>query len=207
MIISAGDSLVWGSELADCRGSTYDRFSKSTFFAKLADNIDYFSIAYPALTNRQIATRIQDALSIVTTKSTQHVGAQPTETYGGLAIPSILDCANNLITPNRVAFAVCWTWPSRDNELHSNDAILSTEQLLKQHSIPYVFTCADSCVITESLDLTKWALFPGQIGFYQWATANKYLCGPQQHPLEQAHQDAARLLQGKFNEMVKKFVQ
>lgn len=207
MIISAGDSLVWGSELADCRGSTYDRFSKSTFFANLSTDSDYFSIAYPALTNRQIASRIEDAINIVLTKSTQHINPQPKETYGGLAIPSITDCAIKLVTAKSVAFVVCWTWPSRDNELHSNDAIQSTEQLLKQHSIPYLFTCADSCVITDSLDLTNWALFPGQIGFYQWATTNKYLCGPQAHPLEQAHQDAARLLQGKFNELVKKFVQ
>lgn len=207
MIISAGDSLVWGSELADCYGSTYDRFSKSTFVAKLANKLDYFSIAYPALTNRQIALRIEDAIGIVVTKSAKQINPQPKETYGGLPIPSITDCEDVLLTAKQLAFVVCWTWPSRDNELHSNDAILATEQLLKQHSIPYLFTCADSCVVTDQLDLTNWVLFPGQIGFYQWATANKYLCGPQQHPLEQAHQDAAHIIQGKFNELVKKFVQ
>jgi hypothetical protein len=41
-------------------------------------------------------------------------------------------------------------------------------------------------------------------GFYQWAVENKYKCGMQNHPLEQAHTDAAKLIQGKFDELVKK---
>jgi hypothetical protein len=41
-------------------------------------------------------------------------------------------------------------------------------------------------------------------GFYQWAAENKYKCGKENHPLEQAHHDAAILMQGKFNDMVKK---
>jgi hypothetical protein len=36
---------------------------------------------------------------------------------------------------------------------------------------------------------------------------NKYKCGPEQHPLEDAHRDAARLIEGKFYELVKKTVQ
>jgi len=43
-------------------------------------------------------------------------------------------------------------------------------------------------------------------GFYQWALENKYPIGTT-HPLEAAHADAAELIQGQFNEMVKKLVQ
>ena len=44
-------------------------------------------------------------------------------------------------------------------------------------------------------------------GFYQWAVENKYDIGPMQHPLEQAHRDAAILMQEKFNELVIKNLQ
>jgi hypothetical protein len=36
---------------------------------------------------------------------------------------------------------------------------------------------------------------------------NKYKCGKENHPLEEAHRDAAKLMKDKFNEMVKEFVQ
>jgi hypothetical protein len=76
-----------------------------------------------------------------------------------------------------------------------------------------MFTCADNCIVTGQLDYSNWFFFPPGIpphetatprGFYQWAVENKYLCGPDNHPLEQAHQDAAKLMQEKFNELVKK---
>ena len=79
-----------------------------------------------------------------------------------------------------------------------------------------MFTCADNCVITGKLDYTNWFMFPAGVGpnqtetprgFYQWARENKYTCGPQHHPLEQAHLDASKLMQGKFNELVKKHLQ
>ena len=46
----------------------------------------------------------------------------------------------------------------------------------------------------------------GPRGFYQWAVENKYPMGTT-HPLEEAHQDAAKLIKEKFDEMVKKLVQ
>jgi hypothetical protein len=79
-----------------------------------------------------------------------------------------------------------------------------------------MFTCADNCIVTGKLNYDKWFFFPPATeewltttprGFYQWAVENKYKCGPDNHPLEQAHIDAATLMQEKFNEMVKKSVQ
>ena len=94
-----------------------------------------------------------------------------------------------------------------------------------------MFTCADNSIIynhtiehadstisslVQQIDLTKWFWFPagngpnetcGPRGFYQWAVENKYDVGPQDHPLEQAHIDASKLMQEKFNELVKKHIQ
>jgi hypothetical protein len=105
--------------------------------------------------------------------------------------------------------------------------IVYLQNYLKLKAIPYMFTCADTYMFYPSsaidttlkslfgqIDFTKWYFFPEGAewetttprGFYQWAIENKYPIGTT-HPLEQAHQAAAELIQEKFNELVKKFVQ
>lgn len=98
---------------------------------------------------------------------------------------------------------------------------------LRVKNIPYLFTCADNSIrynhtisqpdvvissLLQQIDWNHWFWFPegtnpqdtqNPRGFYQWAVENKYRMGTT-HPLEEAHQDAAQLMQGKFNEMVKK---
>ena len=108
--------------------------------------------------------------------------------------------------------------------------IVFLQNYLQLNQIPYLFTCADNSIIFNhtvnerdsvinslysQIDFDKWFWFPegkghnetcAQRGFYQWARENKYPVGTT-HPLEEAHQDAAKLMQEKFNEMVKKSVQ
>jgi hypothetical protein len=104
------------------------------------------------------------------------------------------------------------------------------QNYLKNKNIPFMFTCADNSILynhTVSLnDATiqslyqqiinddKWFWFPPGTnpqdtqtprGFYQWAVENKYRMGTT-HPLEEAHQDAAKLMKDKFNELVKKSI-
>jgi len=108
--------------------------------------------------------------------------------------------------------------------------ILFTQYYLKSKNIPYLFTCSNNiffqhdCIIRamhdesiknlwQQIDWNNWYWFPTGInfnetqsprGFYQWATENKYTKGPNDHPLEDAHYDAAILIMEKFNELVKK---
>jgi hypothetical protein len=100
--------------------------------------------------------------------------------------------------------------------LDSDHYIKGLEAHLKYLNIPYIFTCADNCIVTGKLDYDHWFLFPeGQganqtekpRGFYQWAVENKYAVGPDNHPLEQAHIDASKLMQETFDELVKKHIQ
>lgn len=100
---------------------------------------------------------------------------------------------------------------------------------LKIKNIPYLFTCADNSIrynhivsqpdtvinsLLQQVNWDDWFWFPSGTnpqdtqnprGFYQWAVENKYRMGTT-HPLEEAHQDAAQLMQGKFNEMVKRYL-
>jgi hypothetical protein len=109
--------------------------------------------------------------------------------------------------------------------------ILFLQQYLTLNNIPFMFVPADMFLkdsdtylrhahdanmssLCNQIDWDKWFTFPAGTrpnetcvsrGFYQWAVENKYPVGTT-HPLEQAHQDAANLMQEKFNEMVKKSV-
>jgi hypothetical protein len=115
---------------------------------------------------------------------------------------------------------------------NSLKAITYLQNYLKANRIPYLFTCADNSIwynhtiqdadsvihsLTEQIhrDQGKWFWFPAGTnanetcnprGFYQWALENKYPVGTT-HPLEQAHIDASKLMQEKFNELVKKHIQ
>ncbi len=107
--------------------------------------------------------------------------------------------------------------------------IVYLQNYLKSNGIPYLFTCADNSIwynytienadsnihgLSQQIhrDQDHWFWFPAGSGanqteqprgFYQWAVENKYPIGTT-HPLEQAHADAAKLMQEKFNEMVTK---
>jgi hypothetical protein len=192
IIVAGGDSIIWGSELADSPHGGPDGYSRNTFSAILAGN-NYNCTAYPGIGNKEISHRIINASQqLVDTKIKQIV-------------------------------LVCWTWPTRDNLLNSDNEILELQNFLNFYSIPYLFTCVDNCILTNNtkIDWNNWYLFPaGKLdkfgnkvdetiaprGFYQWAIENKYNIGVDGHPLEQAHMDAAELIKEKFNELVKKSI-
>lgn len=105
-------------------------------------------------------------------------------------------------------------------------SIVMLQTYLKHNNIPYLFTAADNIVFSyqndpqltaywDLVDFDNWYMFPAAKetyntttprGFYQWAVENKYPIGPDQHPLEQAHYDAAKHLKERFNELVTKSV-
>jgi hypothetical protein len=181
-VLSGGDSFVWGSELTDCRHSEPMGYSRKTFPALLASDYNYICAAYPGISNQEILQRILTVIH---------------------SVP-----VNFVI--------VSWTWPSRDNKIDSDDTITELRLNLEKYKIPYLFTCADNCIITHKMRYSNWFMFPkgsginqteNPRGFYQWARENKYDCGEDSHPLEQAHQDAATLMRTTFNELVKKSLQ
>lgn len=184
IIVAAGDSIIWGSELKDSPHGGIDGYSRRTFPALLAGE-NYVCAAYPGISNYEIAQRAQAELQ-----------------QGGLK-----------------AVVVCWTWPSRDTVYTSPRVILEFQQYCENHKVPYLFTCVDNCLIellSPETNLDNWYMFPAGTrlgdtltprGFYQWAIENKYNMGPDGHPLEQAHENAALLIKERFDEMVSKHLQ
>ena len=185
IIVAGGDSFVWGSELSDHRHGGHDGYSRLTFPALLAADDQYICAAYPGSNNYEIAENIRNTVREIV----EH--------------PFIV---------------VCWTWPSRDRYYTSVTAIRDFQQYCEYHNFSYLFTCADNCLLEwldDDTDWDNWFLFPpgaawetpSPRGFYQWAVENKYPVGPDGHPLDQAHQDAALLIKDKYNELVKKHLE
>lgn len=138
--------------------------------------------------------------------------------YPGASNKDILE---QILQATADIFIVSWSWPTRDNKLDSDTEILTAQEYLKANGIPYLFTCADNCILTNNnlIDYSKWFLFPvipnsgwhtneDPRGFYQWALEHKYqLASRDKHPLERAHVDAAELMKDRFNELVKEYME
>ena len=154
-------------------------------FTALLAESDYVCAAYPGIGNQEIKHRVINACNQLISNNIPHV------------------------------VIVCWSWPSRDNQINSDYEILELQHFLNSYNISYMFTCVDNCIVTDNTSVIwkNWYLFPAGTtpestntprGFYQWAIENKYNVGSDGHPLETAHQDAANLIKEKFNELVKK---
>ena len=80
-------------------------------------------------------------------------------------------------------------------------------QYLKLKKIPYLFTTADNTMsmtkhfpneqtlktLLTQIDFNRWAYFPIDLGFYNWAKENNFSFGTT-HPLESAHIAASDIL-------------
>lgn len=184
--VAGGDSMVWGSELADSPHGGPNGYSKKTWPALLAPN-EYICAAYPGYSNFEIANNLTSTIKNLIT------------------IPFVIACwtwpsRDNIYTSNRVIQEFEHYCKSREIP----------------YLFTCVDNCLFEVVDSSKLDMANWYLFPPAEeeyntqtprGFYQWAVENKYSIGQEYHPLEDAHRDAAKLIRSKFNELVEKFNQ
>ena len=109
------------------------------------------------------------------------------------------------------------------NEYHETylswKSIVWLQNILEKKKIPYMFTLADNSLfykelehhkdsdsllkaLHEEIDLTKWFLVRERMmGFNQWALLNNYARGTT-HPLDDAHQDAVKLMLPTFYKLI-----
>ena len=98
-------------------------------------------------------------------------------------------------------------------------SIIWLQNILEKKKIPYMFTMADNSLFYDELkhhkdqdsllmglhneiDFTKWYSFGERMmGFNQWALLNDYPRGTT-HPLDEAHQDAVKLMLPTFNKLI-----
>jgi len=187
IIVAGGDSMIWGSELADSPHGGSDGYSRKTFTSLLAADNEYVCAAYPGYSNHEISHNLQKA--IISTAG----------------IPFVIACwtwpsRDKTYTSSRVIQEF-----EHYCKYHRIPYMFTCVDY-------HMFEVVDS----TKLDMTNWFLFPPATeeyntqtprGFYQWAIENKYSIGPEHHPLEDAHLDASKLIKEKFDELVKKHYQ
>ena len=256
MILVAGDSFVYGSELTD---------ATQTFPKLLAG--EYEDVSWPGYSNDAIARTVierceqGDITAVVVSwtfpgryefRLNYHTGQKKSPWYcinPWTIVDDIDTIENEFVTKDKWILYNQKKAITRAQETGAADfakifyqhvgateyweiyssfkEIVYLQNYLKLKSIPYMFTCADYYMFYSSIpidatlkslfgqiDFDKWYFFPGgeewetttPRGFYQWAVENKYPVGTT-HPLEQAHQAAAKLMKEKFNELVKDSIQ
>ena len=109
------------------------------------------------------------------------------------------------------------------NEYHETylswKSIIWLQNILEKKKIPFMFTLADNTLfynefkqhkdqdslmtaLHNEIDFTKWFSFGDRMmGFNQWALLNNYQRGTT-HPLDDAHQDAVKLMLPTFNKLI-----
>ena len=98
-------------------------------------------------------------------------------------------------------------------------SIIWLQNILEKKKIPFMFTLADNTLfynefkqhkdqdslmtaLHNEIDFTKWFSFGDRMmGFNQWALLNNYQRGTT-HPLDDAHQDAVKLMLPTFNKLI-----
>ena len=236
ILVAAGDSFTWGSELADSRGGGPNGYSQNTYPALLAKeySMAYYCAAYPGDANNAISRRAISACE----SNRQSKFLLVTWTYPQRAEFRFKDgwSSVNSWHTNHQEFSENYFKHVGNNEYYEIYNVLKEIVYLQQYcecnDVPYLFMTADNHFyqhenyqrshdtdidnLYNQIDWSRWFWFdPGTEanetlaprGFYQWAVENKYSVGKQGHPLEQAHKDAAELIKEKFNELVKKSIQ
>jgi len=229
-VLAAGDSFIYGVDLADCQ--TKNQHSLLTWPALLAD--EYVCIATPGTSNDAIARAVIDYCEnnhtdfvVVQWTFPWRFGMKFIEPIGWFEFDLNVKketSASHLIENFLIEFyKVAGTteyWP-----VYSTlKEIVLLQQYLKSKKIPYLFTSVYDIIfksltaiydardkhaknLYNLIDQDSWYWWPNQEGFYQWAITNKYNVGVTQHPLEQAHADAAELIRSKFNELATQYNQ
>ena len=109
------------------------------------------------------------------------------------------------------------------NEYHETylswKSIIWLQNMLEKKNIPFMFTLADNSLfyhafeqhkdkdnllsaLHKEIDFTKWFSFGERMmGFNQWALLNDYPRGTT-HPLDEAHQDAVKLMLPTFKKLI-----
>jgi hypothetical protein len=206
MLVAAGDSIIFGSEMPD----EYLTPSNLTFPALYAKrlNLEYKCLAQPGVSNSTIARTVISYLE----KNTADI---------------ILVCWT---FPNRQEFYIDNEWKTLNGWIHNPDGeynkevvdfsktyfklahsdyyekyamlkeILLLQNYLKVKNQRYMFTANSNidfsdCEHVSAVDRSQWVWFNGE-GFYDWANRQKFPKGPEGHPLEQAHEEGSKFLPG-----------
>lgn len=210
-----GDSFLFGTDLKDAPAShTVDEpwkyYSKLTWPALLSKQFDvkYECFARGGASNSLIARKIFQTAEPTTLNVIQWTWIDRYE---------YVDRETNAWQPIR---------PSEQNDIAENyyknfhselqdkwinlNIIANTLQCLESKNIPYVCHVLDQLLLDQTHHAPEYvqhlqeylapriAWFPERTTFFEWAKLNKFPISDSWHPLEQAHQEAAKIWQSTY---------
>ena len=216
-VVSFGDSFTRGDELADCstpgKIATHRTYSLSTWPALIAKSLDveYDSMSVGGRGNQWISQRIsafldqlRDALLIVNWSWF--------ERFDYIDVETGLWTTTHPRHDNKLDHYFYKNIDSDSWNLHRNlQHIHSTICLLEQNNIDFIMTCIDPMLYTKNdfLSPLQDQVNHRIINFYgytflDWAKHKNFEIGPNGHPLEKAHAEAAKYInmvttEGKIN--------
>ena len=212
-IISFGDSFTRGTDLADCSD---DHASQYTWPALMAKDFGvlYECDAVGGIGNMLIANRVLEFYEISQFKNRNFYVINWTwfERFDFLDVSldqwrTIHPRHNNLESHFFYKHLDGETW----NIVRNLHTIISTINFLQSHNMGFFMTCLDDLMWTKNYDVRYTSLINAlqrqvqpymhrldKKNFYQWAKDKKFPMGATDHPLEEAHKQAASLLHQDF---------
>lgn len=214
-MIAIGDSFTRGDELADCpiNQSLEKNHSNMTWPALIAKehNIDYKCSAIGGKGNHwiswQVAAYIHNYKSV---DSLFIINWSWLERFDYVNIDNDEWLTTHPRHENKLDH---YFYRNLDSDLwnvHRNrQQIHSTVALLKEHNIDFIMTCIDPLCSTDVwsnrstewtqsmsiLDISSNITTFDNMTFLEWSHINDFKCGPNGHPLEDAHSAAAQYIQ------------
>lgn len=221
-IISFGDSFMYGSDLSDCDGTEKSQFSQLTWPALCAKELglEYHSYSGGAFANKNIALNIfhnasPTALNIINWTwvdrfSYLPLGIGKTQLLWKNITPASTDSVSK--------FYYKHIQSEFDDIATSLMFVYSTLSYLKNEQIPFVSTYLDKLLTDTTFWDTRNAApfimktgiendlqtFPNNQTFLEWSRSNGYPESKGWHPLEQAHQEAAKIMLPVFKKEISK---
>jgi len=220
-VIAIGDSFTRGDELADYNNtSDFYHHSKNTWPALIAKslNADYKCVAIGGRGNQwiswEVAANIYNSYDYGNTNFLFIVNWSWFERFDYVNIDDDSWMTTHPRHDNKLDH---YFYRNLDSDLwnlfRNLQQIHSTISLLKQHNINFIMTCIDPLYNTDIcnnrstqwiegwrkairiLDISSNITTFDNMTFLEWSHINDFKCGPNGHPLEDAHSAAAQYIQ------------
>ena len=198
-----GDSFLFGSDLSDCDNIT--NYSYKTWPALIAKELklDYVCHAESGRGNQSIAFKVfrsasKTSLNIINWSWVDRFDYHFDWKSGGGWPYTIRPDDSELST-----FYYKNIHTEYDDKVKNLTIIHSALSYLKNNNMPFIMTYMDHLITDEIIGIdhvrkevnNNLQTFPNNQTFLEWSRANNYLESDNWHPLEQAHEEAAKYWQ------------
>lgn len=209
-----GDSFLWGTDLSDCVKRDHSKLTWPALLSKKF-GLEYCCYANGGASNSEIARTIfsgvgddtPNTLQVIQWTWIDRTEYVDTETNDWQAIrPS----EQNTVSDN---YYKNFHSELQDKWINLN-IIANTLQCLELHNLPYVCHVLDQLLLDQTHHAPEYVKrlqeyiapritwFPGDTTFFEWAKLERFPISESWHPLEQAHEEAAKIMYKTYADII-----